>query len=74
MKIFEVVVSSMTPDERRHPECLKNSRKQRIARGSGTTQADVNRVLRKYEQSRDMMKKMKGLKGGRGLPPGFRGF
>ena len=74
MKIFEVVVSSMTPYERRHPECLKNSRKQRIARGSGTTQADVNRVLRKYEQSRDMMKKMKGLKGGRGLPPGFRGF
>lgn len=74
MKIFEVVVSSMTPYERRHPECLKNSRKQRIARGSGTTQADVNRVLRKYEQSRDMMKKMKGLRGGRGLPPGFRGF
>ncbi len=74
MRIFEVVVSSMTPYERRHPECLKNSRKQRIARGSGTTQADVNRVLRKYEQSRDMMKKMRGLKGGRGLPPGFRGF
>ena len=48
----------MTPKERKHPEILKNSRKQRIARGSGTTAADINKLLNQYEQMKKMMKEM----------------
>ena len=71
MNNFEIIFNSMTPYERRHPECLKNSRKVRIARGSGKTSADINRMLKKYDQMRQMMKMMKGYnkKGGM-LPPG----
>ncbi len=68
MKAFEAIINSMTPYERNHPECLKNSRKARIAKGSGKTNADVNRVLKKFEQSKEMMKQLKqyknSLKGG----------
>ena len=74
MKLFEVIINSMTPYEREHPEILKNSRKIRIARGSGKTTADVNRVLKKYEQSKLMMKQMKNMKNGGKFPPGFNGF
>ncbi|HBF67809.1 MAG TPA: signal recognition particle protein, partial [Firmicutes bacterium] len=59
MKNLETIVNSMTPYERAHPEILKNSRKVRIARGSGKTNADINRVLKKYEQTKEMMKMMK---------------
>lgn len=59
MKTFEAIINSMTPYERNHPECLKNSRKVRIANGSGKTNADVNRVLKKYEQTKEMMKQLK---------------
>ena len=62
MKTFEAIILSMTPYERNHPECLKNSRKVRIANGSGTTNADVNRVLKKFEQSKEMMKQLKNFK------------
>ena len=74
MKLFEVIINSMTPYEREHPEILKNSRKIRIAKGSGKTTADVNRVLKKYEQSKIMMKQMKNMKNGGKFPPGFNGF
>ena len=76
MKNFEVIINSMTPYERENPECLKNSRKVRIAKGAGKTNADVNRVLKKYEQSKEMMKRMKGMKKGGKFPPmnGFNGF
>ena len=74
MKKFETIINSMTPYEREHPEILKNSRKIRIARGSGKTTADVNRVLKKYEQSKMMMKQMKNMKNGGKVPPGFNGF
>ena len=73
MKNFEVIINSMTLEERTNPEIIKNSRKIRIAKGSGKTAADINRVLKKYEQSKEMMKQMKNRKGG-GLPPNFRGF
>lgn len=59
MKEFEAIINSMTPYERRHPECLKNSRKIRIAKGCGKTNADVNRVIKKWEQSKEMMKQFK---------------
>jgi len=74
MHNFEIIINSMTPYERDNPEILKNTRKIRIAKGSGKTTADVNRVLKKYEQSKIMMKQMKNYKKGGKLPPGFNGF
>lgn len=59
------IISSMTPQERINPELLKHSRKQRIAKGSGTTAADINKLLKMYRQMADMMKAMGGKgKGG----------
>jgi signal recognition particle subunit SRP54 len=71
MKVFESVVNSMTPYERRHPEVLKYSQKNRIAKGCGRTNADVNRVIRKWEQSKEMMKQMKQYQKSGKLPPNF---
>ncbi len=58
MKKVKAIIRSMTPKERKHPEILKNSRKQRIARGSGTTSADINKLLNQFEQMKKMMKEM----------------
>lgn len=52
----EAIILSMTPEERRKPEILKASRKQRIAKGSGTTVEEVNRLLKQFEQMKIMMK------------------
>jgi signal recognition particle subunit SRP54 len=60
---FDAIILSMTPDERRRPEVINGSRRQRIARGSGTTVQDVNRLLKQYAQLRKMMKQFKGLEG-----------
>lgn len=73
MKLFEAIYNSMTPEERRRPEILRNSRKVRIARGSGTTNADINRVVRKYEKTKEMMQKMSHLQKGNKKPPGSFG-
>ncbi|HET8898310.1 MAG TPA: signal recognition particle protein, partial [Rhodanobacteraceae bacterium] len=54
------IINSMTKQERRHPDLLKASRKQRVAKGSGTTPADINRLLKQYMQMEKMMSKMKG--------------
>jgi signal recognition particle subunit SRP54 len=59
------IIDSMTPDERRYPQVLNGSRKKRIAAGSGTTVAEINRLLKQYQQMRKMMKAAK--KGVRGL-------
>lgn len=74
MKNFEIIINSMTPYERENPDILRSSRKIRIANGSGRNVSDVNRVLKKYEQSKKMMKEMKNYKKGGKLPPGFNGF
>src|SRR6266481_892467 len=60
---FDAIISSMTMDERRRPEVINGSRRQRIARGSGTSVQDVNRLLKQYAQLRKMMKQFKGLEG-----------
>jgi signal recognition particle subunit SRP54 len=60
---FEAIIASMTPAERRHPDIINGSRRQRVARGSGTTVQDVNRLLKQYAQLRKMMKQFKGLEG-----------
>ena len=52
----EAIVLSMTPYERKHPEILKASRKQRIAKGSGTTVTEVNQLLKQFEETKKMMK------------------
>ena len=71
MKNFESIVNSMTPYERAHPEVLKNSRKVRIAKGCGKTNADINRLLKRYEAMLDMMKKMQQYKKTGRMPPGM---
>lgn len=55
-KPTEAIIQSMTPFEKEHPECLNGSRRQRIARGSGTSLADVNKLLKQFDQTRKMMK------------------
>ena len=55
-KQTEAIIQSMTPYEKLHPECLNGSRRQRIAKGSGTTIADVNKLLKQFEQTSKMMK------------------
>ena len=58
MSHTEAIVLSMTPYERKHPEILKASRKQRIAAGSGTTVTEVNQLLNQFEEMKKMMKRM----------------
>lgn len=55
---IEAIIQSMTMQERRHPEILKSSRKQRIAQGSGRSVEEVNRLLKQFETMKDMMKKI----------------
>ena len=57
---MEGIICSMTPLERRKPDLIKATRKRRIATGSGVQVQEVNRMLKQFEQMRDMMKKMKG--------------
>ena len=56
---IEAIILSMTPYERRHPEILKASRKQRIAKGSGRSVEEVNILLKQFEQMKQMMKQLK---------------
>lgn len=74
MKDFEVIINSMTPYERKHPDCLKFSHKNRIAKGCGKTNADVNRVIKQWEKSKEIMKQMKQYQKSGKMPPmgGFR--
>jgi len=58
---FEAIIASMTPDERRDASIINGSRRQRIARGSGTTVSDVNRLLKQYAQLKKMMKGLKQM-------------
>ena len=55
---IEAIILSMTKEERRNPNILKASRKQRIAKGSGRSVEEVNRLLKQFEQSKNMMKQM----------------
>lgn len=59
MAHIEAIILSMTPYERRHPEILKASRKTRIAKGSGRSVEEVNRLLKQFEEMKKMMKMMK---------------
>ena len=85
VKRMIAIIGSMTKKERRHPDLLNGSRRARVARGSGTQPADVNRLLKQYQQMEKMMSKlgsgglkglmrqmgaaMKGMGGGGFMPP-----
>jgi len=58
MAHVEAIILSMTPYERKHPEVLKASRKQRISKGSGRDVAEINRLLKQFEEMKKMMKMM----------------
>ncbi len=59
-KQVEAIIGSMTPDEREHPEIINAKRRERIAKGSGTTMADVNRLMKQFDDTRKMMKMVAG--------------
>ena len=59
-KQTEAIIDSMTPAERENPEIINARRRERIAKGSGTTMADVNRLLKQFEDTRKMMKQVAG--------------
>lgn len=79
-KGIEAIIQSMTPKERAHPEVLNQSRKTRIAKGSGTSLQEVNRLVKQFDQTRKMMKMVTGSKMGKmmgrmpALPKGFPGM
>ena len=79
-KSIEAIIYSMTPEERQRPEILNGSRRQRIAKGSGTNLQEVNRLLKQFDQTRKMMKmvtgsnmaKMGKMMPGMGMMPKFK--
>ncbi|WZY01161.1 signal recognition particle protein [Bacillus sp. FSL W7-1360] len=71
----EAIVRSMTPLEKQDPSVINGSRRRRIAKGSGTTIQDVNRLLKQFEDMKKMMKQMSGMQGGKGKKKkGFPGM
>ncbi|HJD04654.1 MAG TPA: signal recognition particle protein [Candidatus Mediterraneibacter caccogallinarum] len=66
MARMEAMIYSMTPEERRNPDLLNPSRKHRIAKGAGVDISEVNRMVKQYNESRKMMKKLPGMMGGKG--------
>lgn len=74
MDHLEAIILSMTKYERVHPEVLNSSRKKRIAAGSGRSVEEVNRLLKQFEQTKEIMKKFtkKGKKGRMRLPFGIK--
>jgi signal recognition particle subunit SRP54 len=71
IKRLEAIVLSMTPEERKDPRILNGSRRKRIARGSGTSVQEVNRLLKAFEETKALMKSLE-KKRGRGLMGMFR--
>ena len=60
-KGIEAIINSMTPKERANPDIINQSRRQRIARGSGTKIEDVNRLMKQFDQTRKMMRMVSGM-------------
>ena len=66
MARMEAIIYSMTPEERKNPDLLNPSRKHRIAKGAGVDISEVNRMVKQFNESRKMMKKLPGMMGGKG--------
>ncbi len=73
MARIEASIYSMTPQERSNPDIFNMSRKRRVAKGAGVDIAEVNRLVKQFEQTRKMMKQMSGLMGGKGRRGGKMG-
>ncbi|HEY8553438.1 MAG TPA: signal recognition particle protein [Burkholderiales bacterium] len=73
LKRVVAIINSMTPEERRHPEIIRGSRKRRIAAGSGTQVQDVNRLLKQFGEMERMMKQLRKSGGMQRLLAGLRG-
>jgi len=69
IKVTEAIIRSMTPEERRQPDIINGSRRTRIAKGSGTSVPDVNRLVKQFSEMQKMMKRM----GGMGVAGGKKG-
>jgi signal recognition particle subunit SRP54 len=69
---IEAMVFAMTPQERRHPEIIDGSRRQRIARGSGCSVQEINGLLKQFREMRKLLKQMAG--GRLGMLPGMPGL
>ncbi len=74
MKTIEAMICSMTVVERRNPDVINGSRKRRIARGSGTTVAELNDLLSQFRQMQRLMKQMSNQRRGRGGLQGLLGM
>ena len=74
MAQMEAMIYSMTPKERQNPDLLNPSRKHRIAAGAGVSISEVNRMVKQFNESKKMMKKLPGLMGGKGGKKGKFGF
>ncbi len=72
IKRVEAIIYSMTPQERQRPEILNGSRRRRIARGSGTTPQDINRLLNQFKQSQKIMRQFSKTRNPRSLMNMFR--
>ena len=68
MERTKAIILSMTPAERENPSIIDSRRKRRIASGSGTDVQDVNRLLKQFDQTKQVMKQLKGNKGRMRLP------
>ena len=75
-KSIEAIIYSMTPDERSNPAILHGSRRQRIAKGSGTSIQEVNKLIKQFDETRKMMRMLTSAKSGKmklpSMKPSFR--
>ena len=71
---FEAIMQSMTKEERDNPTLLNASRRKRIAAGSGQTVQKINQLIKRYEESRKMMKQLNNPKGAARMNKMFKGF
>ncbi len=67
---IEAIINSMTKEERKNPRVLNGSRRKRIAKGSGSTIQDVNRLVKQFEEMQKMMKRVSTM----GMKNAFKGF
>lgn len=72
LKKTKAIIQSMTPYERKHPNVLKAKRKERIAKGSGMSNMEINKVLKQYEQTKKMMKQMSDMMGNGKMPTNMK--
>jgi len=74
LKYIEAIICSMTKEEREKPQILNGSRRKRIANGSGRTVTEVNRLMKQFEDMRNMMKQINKMTGKKGGGKGMKGF